>query len=278
MARKVKTRVTNDMINMLSAYELRTVCVYLGLPLVEAFRAKPDARVKWFAEHMDAFVAADLSSLDWSVFRPPAKDYLYALQAYAGGSGVTPILNPLMDVPVTSPVTYVEPDVWARTEEEIAEDEEELDKEEEEMSRFKKAALGSATEVEQPAPAVEAPAPEPVQQPVALIIKPGQLPSLSAASKATNPEEKLAALVTLVDSLAQAITGLSAAINEVKEVAAGTNVQLNDFIARSEMAGAYVDNALLFIINQAFVTEGAEPVRALTELPNQAVAEDDIPM
>lgn len=283
MAPKVKKRVTKDMIDILAQYELRALCVHLGMPLLAAWRASPDERGKWLVEHMDDFVTAELSGMDWTVYRPPAKDYLYALQAYAGGNGVLPVLNPLMDAPAVVPVAYVEPDVWARTDEEIAEDEDEeiaavTSGKEEDMARFQKASLGGAPVVAEPVKEAVEVAPVVAAKETAATLPPRPV-AISSAGKGADTDQKIDTLLTLCDGIAQVLTRLHKDIAELRSEVKAQAEALTTFSERAEAAGAWSDNALLFVINSAFISEGEETVKSLEEIPDQsAPLEDDVPM
>jgi hypothetical protein len=283
---KVRTRITQAMIDALNQFEVRAICVHLGLATIQAWRSKPDVRRDWLIEHMADFVAADLDTLDWSNYRPPAKDYLYALQAYAGGNGVVPVLNPLMDAPAESPVAYVEPDVWARTEEEIVEDEDEEigaaessgTGDEMAVSRFVKGGLAPKTAaVEEKAP------PAPVAAPAAEAAKPvaAAAPRVSSTEKTSGVEDKIHALTDLVEGLGAALAALAESIVGLRAEVAAAREEAALAVSAQEAAGAYLDNGMLFIINTACVAEGEEGVHSLTELPDQSsgkVAADDVPL
>lgn len=236
MPPKLKVRVTSKMLDILTPPEMRLICLMLGMPVMQSWKASPKERQTWLLENLTKFVEVDLEKQNWAMFRTPVKDYCMALQAYASGDGPLPVFNPLMEeLDEAQPIKYEETPLWERTEEDAEEEEkeeileeistataevvppvvttEETTSNEEEKPAVKEEASAkrfvlkknvlSAKAAKEPKPAEE---PAATEAPVVPAVEEVKLPAVRAVNQNYPLDDKIQVIGDLVEKLCQVVT------------------------------------------------------------------------
>lgn len=251
-------RVTGKMFNVLMDPEIRTICTkLLGITARQAWSSSQTDRTNWVLAHIEVFKDADLSTLNWDMFRAPVRDYLVGLQLFIRGEGPVPTLDPLMGEPELQIVAYSDPEVWARDDETIAEDDENVSVEEakEELqmaavSRFKATpVVPSVGKAAAPAASVETPVEE---EPAAEV---ANAPEPQTAHGTSKP-----ALYSIDDFTAE-LKALRAGQEAFAAQQKAFAARQSQFDARQQDFQSLLVNigtALTFIVNRGFVAEGED--------------------
>ena len=266
-------RVTGKMLNVLMDPEIRTICTkLLGITSLQAWSSSQTDRTNWVLAHLDVFKDADLSTLDWDMFRAPVKDYLEGLQLFIRGVGPAPTLDPLMGEPELKIVAYSDPEVWARDDETIAEDDDNVSVEEakEELqmavavSRFKaQPVVPSAGKVAAPA----APAEPDVAE---------EKTDTPSEQQQTTQGKSTPALYTIDDFTAE-LKALRAGQEAFAAQQTAFAAQQTKFYARQQDFESLLLNiglALTFIVNRGFVADGEAPFPDINTIADAVDAEE----
>jgi hypothetical protein len=310
MPPKLKVRVTSKMLEVLTPPEMRLMCLMLGMPIMQSWKASPKERQTWFLENLTGFVAVDLEKQNWAMFRGPIKDYCMALQAYASGDGPLPVFNPLMEeiIDEAQPIKYEDTPVWERTDEEAEDDEkeeilEEISgvvteapvvepvvpeapkeveppvqeevkvKEETSAKRFvlKKAALSNKAPKE---PKTEEPA-ESVPT-VSKEVEEVKLPAVRAVNQNYDIDAKIQVIGDLVEKLCQVVTKQQHQLEKLIEINVVQSGVLADLSARPDTVEDKVDALLKDndLFNKAMLILLNSTVLTETPLSNLAEVED----
>lgn len=245
-----KIRVTNKMIEVLAEPEIRSVCItLLNIDVILAWRAGAKERVKWFVEHLDVFATADLEQLNWSLFRHPAKQFLYELQQYVKGTGPVPVLSTIVAAPEIPQVKYIDPDIWARDEEEIEEDD------------------ATDTEIVTPVAVSVIPATEPVQTKEPQMAEPTSRfkkmtpPNVQDATVTPAPAAPSTEVLDSINTLITKLEGIAAKQAEQDKVISDIKQALEDY----EPALIQLTDGVVFMINNGFM-QGNDQIETLAEV------------
>lgn len=302
MPPKVKeAKVSKKMLAVLRQSELRALCKHLGLPVQTLWRTGDAERQEWFLSNLQLFAESNLEKLPQDAFLPATLTFIMDLQAYVTGDGKAPKYNAeIVDDP-TPEVTYEEPGVWERSDEEA--EEEESAEIEEEVAKELDAPVAETTPAQEPQEehmalqlkslkldgkkvskdAEKAPVAEAQQAPeAAKESAPLPTPASNSMEAKLDGDPRVSALLDSQNVLAQLMTKQVAALekltSEIKEVKLSLNAYLDIYsgnvdalnarLDASNDAAAFLDNGVLFIIN-GLLDEG-EKIASLTEVPDQS--------
>jgi hypothetical protein len=257
-------RVTQKMLMVLTPQELRSLCVFLRLVpegTTKVWTSSPKELAEYIIGDLRKLVEADLSKFSWEKHRTPTRQFVHDLQNYILAGGEAPVYQGGLDEesPPQIKADYEETPLWQEEEEVLDEDV----AMEAEKAPVQPIAPSAVTEVPMPteaAPVAKTPrkfsgpglggarskAVEPVQEPV-----------VPAAEN--NHAEKLAEFLAKLSEQNELLLGRVAALTERVE-------KLQADVVDNYNMSVDLSSGIKFIVNQAFVGEGEEPVTSLSEL------------